>query len=185
MNSIDILVNEHNNIKKILKIVRCMCIEIVEGKEINGDDFRDIIDFIRNYADKYHHGKEEDMLFKYMSKELSKDIGEGPVRGMFIEHDYGRSFVIQLDMAIKAYENGNNNAKVDIIANAVGYANLLNNHITKEDNVIYKYASKHLSKETLNKLDSEFKVIENKNENLDKKKKYIDLIDRLEKKYNC
>ncbi|MBS4539114.1 hemerythrin domain-containing protein [Clostridium sp. D2Q-11] len=185
MNSIDVLVNEHNNIKRVLKIVRCICVDMVEGKEVDIEDFYSIIDFIRNYADKYHHGKEEDMLFEYMSEELSSDIGEGPIRGMFIEHDYGRNYVMNLEIAVKAYEKGSNEAKVDIIANAIGYANLLNNHIHKEDNVIYKYASRHLSKETIERLNSEFEVFENEDKNLDKKKKYLDLIEKLDQKYGC
>lgn len=185
MNSIDVLVNEHNNIKRVLKIVRCICVDMVEGKDVDIDDFSSIIDFIRNYADKYHHGKEEEMLFKYMQEELSSDIGEGPVRGMFIEHDYARSFVINLEMAIKKYKNGDNKSKVDIIANAIGYSNLLTNHILKEDNVIYKYAVAHLSKETINKLNKEFEVLENRDENINKKKKYLNLIEDLGKKYNC
>ncbi|MGO1367807.1 MAG: hemerythrin domain-containing protein [Senegalia sp. (in: firmicutes)] len=185
MNSIDILVNEHDNIKKILKIVRCICVDMVEGKDVDINDFSHIIDFIRNYADKHHHGKEEEILFKYMQEELSLDIGEGPVRGMFIEHDYARSFVINLEMAIKKYNDGDNESKVDIIANAIGYANLLTNHIFKEDNVIYKYAIAHLSNDTLNKINKEVKAIEETQENINKKKKYLDLIENLSKKYNC
>ena len=183
MNSINILVEEHNNIKKILKVIRKMCIDIVEDGEVNHQDFFAIVDFIRNYADNYHHGKEEDMLFEYMSDQLSQDIGEGPVRGMFIEHDYGRSFVANLELAVKSHKEGNNESKVDIIANAIGYANLLQNHIHKEDNVIYKYASKHLDTETLERLDKEFSDFENKYENLEKKKKYLNLIESLQKKY--
>lgn len=185
MNSIDVLVNEHNNIKRVLKIIRCLCVNMVEGNKVEIDDFSKIIDFIRNYADKYHHGKEEEMLFKYMQEDLSSDIGEGPVRGMFIEHDYARSFIMNLEIAIKEYKNGNTESKVDIIANAIGYANLLNNHILKEDNVIYKYAITHLPKETINKMNKEFEILEQKQENIERRKKYIDLIENLSKKYNC
>ena len=183
MNSIEILVNEHKNIKRILKIVRKMCLGIVEGIEVPYDDLYLVIDFIRNYADKYHHGKEEDMLFKDMDAELSKKIGKGPIQGMYIEHDYGRSFVRELEAALKAHQSGDNEAKVDIIANAIGYVNLLNKHIDKEDNMIYKFASNNLKKETLEKLDSEFESFENAKEHMEVKKKYLKLIDKLDEKY--
>ncbi|MGF7059404.1 hemerythrin domain-containing protein [Brassicibacter mesophilus] len=183
MNSIDILVNEHKNIKKILKIVRKICLSIVEGIEIPYDDLYSIIDFIRNYADKYHHGKEEDMLFKDMDAELSEKIGKGPIQGMFIEHDYGRSFVRELEAALKAHQAGNNEATIDIIANAVGYANLLNKHIDKEDNMIYKFASNNLKKETLKKLDRQFETFEETKQHIEVKKKYIELVNKLEEKY--
>ncbi len=183
MNSIEILENEHGNIKKVLKIVRKICLGIVQGMEIPYDDLYAVIDFIRNYADKYHHGKEEDMLFKDMDAELSEKIGKGPIQGMFIEHDYGRSFVRELEAALKAHQGGNNEAKIDIIANAVGYANLLNKHIDKEDNMIYKFASNNLRKETLEKLDSQFKTFEEADSHIQVKKKYINLVNMLEEKY--
>lgn len=183
MNTIEILVNEHDNIKKVLKVIRKICVGIVEGKEIPHDDLASIIDFIRNYADKYHHGKEEDMLFKDMDAELIDKIGNGPVQGMLIEHDWGRGFVRDLDTALKAYKDGNHEVKVDIIANAMGYANLLEKHIFKEDNMLFKYAEKNLKKETMNKLDSQFKEYEENNEHIQTKEKYLRLVEELEKKY--
>lgn len=183
MNSIDILVKEHDNIRRILKITRKACINIVNGEDICHQDFYDIADFIKTYADKYHHGKEESMLFKDMANELSDMIGEGPIRGMLIEHDYGRSFVISLETALKSHESGNNESKVDIIANAIGYANLLEKHTFKEDNMIYKYAVQNLKQETLNKLDKQFEEFETTDEHMKLKEKYTKLIDRLEEKY--
>jgi len=183
LNSIDILVEEHNNIKRVLKIARNMCVKVVEGEEVDYSDFHLVIDFVRNYADKYHHGKEEDMLFKDMAVELVDIVGTGPIQGMFIEHDYGRSFIRDLEAALQSYEGGNKDAKVDIVANAMGYANLLTRHIHKEDNVIYKFANNHLKKETLSKLDSQFEDFEGTDEHLELKKKYADLIEKLEGKY--
>lgn len=184
MNTIKILVNEHDNIKKVLKVIRKICVGIAEGKEVPHDDLVSIIDFIRNYADKYHHGKEENMLFKDMTAELVDKIGTGPVQGMLIEHDFGRSFVRDLEAALKVYKEGNKEARVDIIANAMGYANLLEKHIFKEDNMLYKYAEKNLKKETINKLDREFKEYEEKQEHIETKNKYIKLAEELEKKYS-
>lgn len=183
LNTIDILVNEHGNIKKILKVIRKICVSILEGKEVPNDDLALIIDFIRNYADKYHHGKEEDMLFKDMATELVDKIGPGPIQGMLIEHDYGRGFVRELEAALKTYKEGNNDVKVDIIANAMGYANLLEKHIFKEDNMLYRYAQNNLSEETLNKLDKEFKNFEKDKKHLEIKEKYLNLVEELEKKY--
>lgn len=183
MNTIKILVDEHNNIKRVLNVIRKICVGILEGKEVPKDDLTSIIDFIRNYADKYHHGKEEDMLFKDMSTELADKIGPGPIQGMLIEHDFGRNFVRELENALKTYSEGNNEIKVDIIANAMGYANLLGRHIFKEDNMLYKYAEKNLKEETMNKLDREFKDYEEDKKHIETKEKYIRLVEELEKKY--
>lgn len=183
LNSIDLLVDEHKVIKKVLKVVRNICFELTKGMEVPYEDFAQVIDFVRNYADKYHHGKEEDMLFIEMNNELLGLIGEGPVQGMLIEHNFGRGFMIDLELALKDHKDGNERAIVDIIGNAMGYANLLTKHINKEDNMIYKYASANLKPETLEKLDSEVGDFEACEENTKTREKYIKLAEEMEKKY--
>ena len=64
--SIAIMEEEHSNINRALAVVRTICLQMMQGAEVPDDDFRQIIDFIRNYADKHHHGKEEKFLFPVM-----------------------------------------------------------------------------------------------------------------------
>lgn len=183
MKSIDILVEEHNNIKKVLGIIRKACIQIVNGEEVQHEDFIDMIDFIRNYADKYHHGKEEDMLFIDMSKELGTDIKNGPIQGMLIEHDLGRRYIGNLDIALTKYQGGEKDAKVDIIANAISYANLLAEHIHKEDNALYQFALNRLTDKTKDKINQEIEEFENVKAHKDTRERYIAMADRLQRKY--
>ena len=65
MSAIQILVTEHDRILTMIKVAKHLL------KEENADnlpieDLRRVIDFIRNFADKYHHMKEEDVLFLEM-----------------------------------------------------------------------------------------------------------------------
>lgn len=64
LNAISSMVDEHKNIKKVLKVIRKLCIKILNGEDVNFDAFYKIIDSVRNYADKHHHNKEEDIFFK-------------------------------------------------------------------------------------------------------------------------
>jgi hemerythrin-like domain-containing protein len=157
----------------VLSGIRKECIKIVNGGKVDHDLFYHIIDFVRNYADKYHHQKEENRLFNVMSEELAPLMGSGPITGMLVEHDFGRAHIYDLEQALKASQNGNNDAKVDIIASAMGYQQMLLKHIDKEDNAIYKFAERSLSKDTLNKLDKEFVYIENEPESIQTRNKYI------------
>ena len=70
MNAIELMMEEHKNIKVMLKIVRKACFYVLEGNEINYEDFNKIIYFIKNYADSHHHKKEEIMLFNRMVDEI-------------------------------------------------------------------------------------------------------------------
>ncbi|WZL73490.1 hemerythrin domain-containing protein [Clostridiaceae bacterium 35-E11] len=182
MNAIELMMQEHKNIKRILLITRELCIKILDGLSIDYDIFYQIIDFVRNYADQHHHNKEEAVLFKQMSEELGEVIEKGPIMGMFAEHDLGRLFISNLENALKKVQAGDKEARVDVIANAIAYTDLLHRHIDKEDTAIYTFAQKRLSKEAMKKVENQCQVVELEARNQNIQEKYLQLIEDLEKK---
>ncbi len=64
---------------------------------------------------------------------------------MLIEHDLSRLYIANLEKALDEYENGNDEARLDIIANAISYTDLLDRHIEKENNALYKFANNMLT----------------------------------------
>ena len=160
MESIILMNEEHKNIKRVLNIIRKTCIRFVDGENIDYDVFYKIIDFIQNYADKHHHNKEEDILFKKMIKDLGSEAVGAPLNGMLAEHDMGRLYIMNLINSLEKFKNGDNDSKVDIIANSICYADLLNRHIDKEDNAIYKFAENKLSKDAVNEIEIQCKEVE-------------------------
>ncbi len=181
MNSIDLMMEEHKNIKRMLKVVRIACYSVLNGESIKYEDFYKIIDFIRNYADKYHHGKEEKFLFKEMVDHLGS-LGEKLVNyGMLVEHDLGRLYIKELEEALEKVKDGDEESKLDVIANAISYTHLLTRHIEKEDNTVYTFAQRQLSKEILDKVDAQSEEFQINNSDVDKK--YLSLLIELEKKY--
>jgi len=183
MDAIKVMMDEHQVILKTLKTARKMCKNILNNDNWEVEDFFKIIDFVRNYADKYHHGKEEVFLFKYMGEELRPSVTEGPIKGMLIEHDLGRLYMTRLEEALINFKNGENDARLDIIANTICYTHLLNHHITTEDNTLYPFANNRLKPETLKRLEEEVERIEVSSEGKETQEKYINLVNELEKKY--
>jgi hemerythrin-like domain-containing protein len=179
LKSTDVLRNEHIYIKKVLAGIRKQCIGIINGNKVDFDLFAEIIDFVRNFADKYHHQKEEDHLFNVMSDQLAKDIGPGPILGMLSEHDFGRAFIYELEQALKRHKDGDMDARVDIIGNAMAYEQLLLRHIDKEDNAIFSLAERSLDQNTLSKLDKDFEDIEAAQENEKLRNRYMDFANSL------
>ena len=62
MNAIDILVKEHDSILRMIEVTQ----RILNSKDktnINLNHVEMIVDFVKKFADKYHHLKEEDVLF--------------------------------------------------------------------------------------------------------------------------
>lgn len=183
MKSIEIMVNEHENIKRMLKVVREISYRVMTMGEFDMEDVPKIIDFIRIYADKHHHGKEEDILFKTMNEKIDKLREAGSITGMYIEHDLGRLFMKDLEDALKEYSQGNDRARLDIIANAVGYTNLLERHINKENMAMYKFAEKMLEDEDKLFIEEKAGQIEKQAEAEGLQEKYIELLENLEEKY--
>ncbi len=184
MYSIELMVMEHDNILLFIEAVRNACCGILEGKEVDTEDFEKMIQFARNYADKHHHGKEEQVLFLEMTEHLGK-IGENLIQhGMLIEHDYGRLHISDLEASLNLYkEDLQTIYKLGIIEGAAGYANLLTRHIDKENEVVYKYAEKSLAPEILESVDSRVRDFEKEAEQQKIQEKYLGILKDLREKY--
>lgn len=181
MDAIKLMMEEHENIKTMLKIVRKASYSILEGKEVNYEDFNKMIQFIRNYADSHHHKKEEIMLFNRMVDEIGETAEKVVKYGMLVEHDLGRLYITSLSEALESLKKGNEEAKLDIIANAVSYTNLLERHIHKEDNVIYKFAQRELKEDTIKIINNECSEFED--EYLKVKDENLSILEELKNKY--
>jgi hemerythrin-like domain-containing protein len=183
MDSIELMVNEHGYIKRMLEVVRKASLKILFQDEINYEDFACMISFIRNYADAHHHGKEEKMLFNRMVSEIGGAAEKLVNNGMLVEHDMGRFFIQELEESLEKVKKGDQETKLDVIANAISYANLLTRHIDKEDKVVYTFAKRALSKDTFDIIDKECEDFEKDKSDKGIQKKYILLLEELENKY--
>ena len=135
-----ILSDEHQNILKVIELMLSECDSLEKGKELDRNFFERAIEFIRNYADTFHHAKEEDILFKVML-DNTDGMHCNPIPVMLHEHDQGRNFVSSMVIGLES-----NDTKL-LIENARGYGFLLMDHIYKEDNILYPMAEEALSEE--------------------------------------
>ncbi len=181
MDAIALMMEEHKYIKRMLVVVRKACFKVFKGDTIDYDDFYDIINFIRNYADSHHHKKEEVMLFNKMVDEIGETAEKIVKYGMLVEHDLGRLYIGNLEEALKNVQSGNEEAVLDVISNAISYTHLLERHIEKEDNVIYKFAKRELKNEILECINNECLDFEEKNTAI--KDENILILEKLEHKY--
>lgn len=183
MNSIEIMIKEHDNILRMLKVVRKASYGVLKGEEINYEDFKNMIDFIRVYADGHHHGKEEKFLFKEMQQNLGKLADNLITHGMLVEHDYGRFYIKELGDALERVKNGDEESKLDLISNAIGYTSLLERHIAKENNAVFSFGEKNLPKEVMDKVNAQSEEFEKAAEGKGTQKYYLDILRKLEEKY--
>ncbi|MBP7585829.1 MAG: hemerythrin domain-containing protein [Spirochaetes bacterium] len=143
MKPTDILREEHVLILEMLRVVNAACEKIDRGEMPDTARLASMIDFIRNFADKCHHAKEETLLFPALEKAGIPREG-GPVGVMLHEHVLGRGYVKGMDEALGKMKAGDAKAAVHFIENARGYTTLLNAHINKENNVLFMMAEQRL-----------------------------------------
>jgi len=169
----NVLSDEHQNILKVISAMKKECQLIENGQKIDRDFFDTAIDFIRNYADKWHHAKEEDILFKAMCQD---DVAMhcNPVDQMLHEHDLGRDYIKNLEIGL------DNNNLAEILTNARGYAFLLEDHIFKEDNILYPMADQVLSAEKQAEIKQEFIKVETVKFGPEVKEKYLNIVKAFE-----
>lgn len=153
---IEILVEEHENITDKINEIELSCLLFMEKNEIDIQEFRNYVKFIREYADGTHHKKEEDILFREMLKKLGRTAENLIKNGMLVEHDLARLYVMELSNALDRYEEKREDLdKLCIIGNAMSYVYLLRRHIEKENGVVYPYAQRNLEPELMLELSLE------------------------------
>jgi len=135
------LVEEHKLILRVLALLEKNAPRTAEGTYTNYRFYLDAVDFIRNYADRFHHAKEEDVLFEALvANGMPRE--NSPVAAMLMEHDKGRAFVAAMEQGARDALAGNPGSNLIIAENAGNYLELLREHIAKEDDILYPLAER-------------------------------------------
>ncbi|RQD68830.1 MAG: hemerythrin domain-containing protein [Tindallia sp. MSAO_Bac2] len=183
MNAIELMIAEHVNIRRMLTVLRKFSYELMKDPGTDVSDVPKMIEFVRQYADKHHHGKEEDLLFNRMEEHLGAAAQKLVRHGMLVEHDLGRLHIKLLEEAIEDFKAGNDEARLDIIGNAIAYTQLLDRHITKEDDMVYQFAWRHFDEKMILTINNETIQFEEQAENEGTQQYYLSLLEKLEEKY--
>jgi len=174
------LKKDHRVIEKMLDVLEKISKKMEKGDNVPSELLKKASDFIRNFADNYHHMKEEDLLFKAMEQK-GFPIEGGPIAIMLGEHNDGRGYARALAEGVEKYASGDSGAKKVIIDNARNYAGLLAQHIQKEDNILYMMADNILPEDFQNELLDKFDKVEKEKLSDRGRQYYVDLVDELDK----
>jgi len=145
-NVTQVMSDEHQLILRMIALVENNTALMEQGKFRDWQFFLDAVDFIRSYADRFHHAKEEDVLFIALIDNGMPEK-QSPIEAMHMEHDQGRAYVRAMEMAAQQALAGEPGQVPLIAENARGYAALLRDHIDKEDHVLYPLAERVLPEE--------------------------------------
>lgn len=140
---------EHEAILYVLQILDKM----MEADSLDAENllrhYGEVVYFLKIFADKCHHGKEENYLFKELVNKGIPNEG-GPVGVMLQEHTQGRDYIAQMaknldDKNISGFSNA-----------AIQYRDLLRRHIDKENNVLFMMADDVIDEQSQSHMFEQF-----------------------------
>lgn len=158
-NPVHMLTHEHKYILKVVNSTIALDASLEKGELIDVEMVRKIVYFMREFADKCHHGKEELLLFPAMEKKGVPETG-CPLGGLMAEHKRGRSLVTALEDAADIYAAGDAEGANKIREAMHGIRELYPNHIWKEDAMVFPMAEKLFTAEELAQLKADFDQVE-------------------------
>jgi len=134
------------------------------------------IDFIRTYADRTHHGKEEDILFRELNKKTMTPEDSQIMKELTEEHLFGRQTTKALVEANNRYRKGDGSALPDIAAKLQTLIEFYPKHIEKEDKVFFPSSRNYFTDEEDQAMLAEFWEFDRKMIH----EKYQSVVEKLE-----
>ena len=150
------LMIEHRLIERAIELMRAEKSRIEAGGELDPIFIDKIVDFIRVYADRTHHGKEEDILFEDLE---TRPISEDEVvlmKELVEEHKLGRKLTRELVAAKDAFLAGDASQVRTILDGFQALIDFYPQHIEKEDKHFFPDTERHYSTEQLDTMLKEF-----------------------------
>lgn len=154
-----LLMEEHRLIERVLGSLETCSLEVEGGLALERAFARDYAAFLRGFADAWHHGKEEDILFRRMV-ERGFSAETGPVAVMLHEHRQGRDLVSTIHSVGEGTGAVTPAEKTAFLTAAVGFIPLLRQHIQKEDNILYPMSERVLSPAEFETMLADFEAFE-------------------------
>jgi len=156
------LMMEHRLIEQMLNVIQCALERVVQTKSIDPCFVDTAVDFIRVYADRTHHGKEEDILFRELqAKHLSKE-DRTAMDALIVDHIFARNTTHALMEANMRYRSGDRTALGDVTACLKTLVDFYPNHIKKEDAVFFPASRVYFTEEEDQAILAEFREFDRK-----------------------
>lgn len=153
------LMNEHRAILSALEVLEEICVRIDDGEPCVRPDVGRLLDFLKTFADRCHHQKEEKLLFPAMEA-AGVPNADGPIGVMLSEHALGRKYIRGLSDALAGLEAGDSSSARLLSEDGRAYVHLLRAHIMKENEVLFPLADRRLPSEVQAQLLEAFEHFE-------------------------
>lgn len=143
------LVDEHTVIQNALVVLRVITQRVTRKRPTGTSDLRALIHFFREYADKIHHGCEEEILFERLQRSRSLS---GMIQKLGSQHTMGRIFLGEMSEAVAGAQEGRRGWRQRFEESAAAYHTLLSIHICDENHLFFPRAERALRRMRISQL---------------------------------
>jgi len=150
------LMIEHRLIERMIGIIKSRSEVMMEQHRVDPVFIDEVVDFLRTYADRCHHGKEENILFRDLAKKQLSDEHKKMMDELIEEHVYARKTVRALEASKEDCVQGKKEALRDVISNLKQLIDLYPRHIEKEDRHFFQPSMEYFTKRELDDMLQEF-----------------------------
>ncbi|MGA2765216.1 MAG: hemerythrin domain-containing protein [Spirochaetia bacterium] len=156
------LMIEHRLIEKMLGVIAEEAGRIGKGGKVDPVFIDSAVDFVRTYADRTHHGKEEDILFKELERKALTGKDSVTMAELVDEHRQAREKVRALVDAKERFLKGQAEAVQEMTDIMKWLAAFYPGHIRKEDRDFFPRTERYFGAEELDKMLESFRDFDGK-----------------------
>lgn len=154
---IGILMKEHRLIEKMISLMKTEVNQASEAGALNTEFIKASIDFIRNYADHIHHGKEENILFEDLLEKMNISAEHRDMTVELVnEHEWAREKLRHMENALNEYLQGEGDVQ-EIAGYLSEIVDFYSRHIDKEDNHYFRPVMVYFTDEEQNEMIERFR----------------------------
>jgi hemerythrin-like domain-containing protein len=150
------LMKEHRLIERLIALLEKELGRLKEGEELDGDFIDVAVDFIKTYADRCHHGKEEEILFRELARKPLSEEHSRTMRELLQEHVHGRKTTGTLAAAKERHVQGDSQALEVVVDALQDLVDLYPAHIEKEDKRFFVPCMGYFSRQEQDEMLKEF-----------------------------
>lgn len=156
------LMIEHRLIEQAISLIKKESELIISTGRVDLSLLTDMVDFMRTYADRCHHGKEEDILFRVLESKDMTEEHRAMMARLVDDHRRSRALTSSLNDLLVPFRRGERGAVEEVVEILQALSTVYPDHIEREDKHFFPVAMKYLSTEERDNMLKEFQEFDGK-----------------------